>query len=410
MSGASQPVVDEALLRECVHCGLCLDACPTYVELGTEMDSPRGRIHLVAALQNGRVELDSEVVRHLDLCLGCRGCETACPSGVRYGQILEGARAHVERTYRRPWRERLKRWAILQLFPHPRRLRALLRPVGALRAVGLWSLAEHLFPVARLVPEQIPAAFAETSDAAPGTRRVGLLRGCVASVLFADTNAAAARLLRRGGLGVTIPTAQSCCGALHLHSGDVETARRLARQMVDSFAGDLEAVAVTAAGCGATMKEYGELLGDDPRYAEKARAFAARVRDVIEVLADVELPPVSTPIQEKVVYHDACHLAHGQGVRAAPRRLLSEVAGAELVPLAESELCCGSAGSYNLSEPAMAAALAARKADNIVASGATCVAVANPGCALQIRAALRARGARLRVAHPVELLDECYRR
>jgi glycolate oxidase iron-sulfur subunit len=403
-------MVDEALLRECVHCGLCLDACPTYVELGTEMDSPRGRIHLLSALHSGAVELQAEVVRHLDLCLGCRGCETACPSGVRYGQILEQARDHIEKHYRRAWPERLRRWAILQVFPHPARLRTLLAPVAALRLLGVWNWIERLLPAARLVPETSAAAapLPDAPAAAPGARRVALLSGCVAAVLFPETAAATRRVLVRLGVALAVPATQRCCGALHLHSGDAESARRLARHNIDAFGGGSDTIVVTAAGCGAAMKEYGRLLADDRRYAAAARQFAARVRDVAELVVELAPRRPQTPLAIRVAYHDACHLAHGQGVRQPPRALL-ELAGAELVPLAEAELCCGSAGSYNLTEPELAHSLGERKAMNIERSGAACVAVANPGCALQIRAALRARGVDLRVAHPIELLDEAYR-
>jgi glycolate oxidase iron-sulfur subunit len=404
-------VVDEALLRQCVHCGLCLDACPTYVELGTEMDSPRGRIHLVAALQSGALEIGPEVVRHLDLCLGCRGCETACPSGVRYGRILEEARSFVRVHHRRSIPQRLLHWSILKVFPEPRLLVAALWPIRVLRRLGAWSIVERLVPAARLVPPfEAGAPLPEFSAADDDEKsRVGLLRGCVASVLFAATNAATVRVLNRSGASVSVPGGQGCCGALHLHGGDLEAARGLARRNIDAFGDDLDAIVVNAAGCGSAMREYGELLVDDPRYAERARAFARRVRDVSEaVLAlDPQKPPKHSPL--RVTYHDACHLAHGQGVRSEPRALLSRVAGFDLVPLAESELCCGSAGSYNLTEPQMAAALGERKVANIEASGAACVAVGNPGCALQIRAALQRRGSNVRVAHPIELLDEAYR-
>jgi glycolate oxidase iron-sulfur subunit len=406
MAAPAGHLVEEALLRECVHCGLCLDACPTYVELGTEMDSPRGRIHLLAAVHDGTLRLESEVVRHFDLCLGCRGCETACPSGVRYGRIFEQARDAIEKRYRRPWPQRLRRWAILRVFPHPQRLRALLAPVAVLRAVGMWSWVERVLPAARLVPEGTATEPVAAVNVPQAGRRVALLRGCVASVLFAETEAATHRVLARCGIGVDVPARQGCCGALHLHSGDADTAREMARRNIDAFGAAAESIVVTAAGCGAAMKEYGDLLADDPLYAERARALAARVRDATELVAELA-PPPSRPLRAKVAYHDACHLAHAQGVRAAPRRVL-EIAGAELVPLAESELCCGSAGSYNLSEPEVAAALGARKAANIASSGAACVAAANPGCALQIRAALRARGSDIRVAHPIELLDEAY--
>jgi glycolate oxidase iron-sulfur subunit len=399
-------MVAATLLRQCVHCGLCLDACPTYLQLGAEPDSPRGRIHLIAAVSAGTLPLSPAVVRHLDLCLGCRACESACPSGVRYGQILEDARAEIESAgVRRPvdrWRRRL----LLELFPHPRRMRVFMQAVRVLRAAGIWRAVEALVPPARLLPllgapRPVRASAAETERG-----RVELLSGCVASVLQPEVNAAAVRVLNRSGLSVDLPAAQGCCGALHLHAGAIEEARRLARVNVDAFGDRTSAVVVTAAGCGATMREYGDLLRDDPVYGDRAARLAERVRDVTEIVGEpprVESPSVGGV---RVTYHDACHLAHAQGIREAPRRILRGLPGVEFVELAESDVCCGSAGSYNLTEPEMAAALGRRKVDNIERAGVDCVAVANPGCAMQIQAELRRRGSAVRVAHPVELLDE----
>ncbi len=406
-------MIDAALLRQCVHCGLCLDACPTYLQLGTEMDSPRGRIHLVGAVSEGSLPLSADVVRHLDLCLGCRACETACPSGVEYGRILEAGRAAVETQWRRPLGDRLRRRLLIELFPHPRRLRAVAGLVRLLQALGLWRIVTALIPSARLMPEVQPTS-ALRSTAADGVAvmRVALLEGCVSGVLQGGVNSAAQRVLNRCGAAVDIPADQTCCGALHLHAGDLEGARRLARTNVDAFSSGAvpDAVVVTAAGCGAAMREYGALLRDDPRYAERAAALAARVRDATEVADELldRCPPLGARAQ-RVTYHDACHLAHAQGVRQPPRRLLAALPGLELIELAESDLCCGSAGSYNLTEPDMAAALGRRKVDNIIATGVDSVAVANPGCALQIAAELRRRGSAVRVAHPLELLDEAMR-
>jgi len=401
-------VADAALLRACVHCGLCLEACPTYLELGTEADSPRGRIHLIRALEDGTLGLDAEVVRHIDLCLGCRACESACPSGVRYGEIIEEARGYVEEHASRPWSERLRRQAILALFPYAWRMRVALWCADLARAVGVWPLVTRFVAGADLLPaarQRMPdGAFHPAHE---GERlRVGLLTGCVAGELFGEVNAAAVRVLNRAGAAVVVPPGQGCCGALHLHAGDRESARAFARRNLDAFPAELDAVVVTAAGCGAAMKEYGTLLDGEPGYGERARRFAARVRDVTEVLDAVGVAPGTRSRPLRVAYHDACHLAHAQGVRDQPRRLLAGVAGLELVELGESDVCCGSAGSYNLTEPAMARRLRERKIDHILASGAECVAAANPGCALQIRAGLAARGATVRVVHPVELLDE----
>ena len=400
---------DPERLRECVHCGLCLNACPTYLELGTEMDSPRGRIYLIKGLEDSSLALDDDVVRHLDLCLGCRACETACPSGVRYGSIIEDARAYIEQRVRRPWWDRLRRAAIMAVFPYPRRMRALMGLAQVARGLGVWPLVTRVVGAAAMLPPLRASASLAGLYPAHGRERarVGLLRGCVGDALFSEVNAAAVRLLTSHGVSVLVPREQGCCGALHLHGGDPESARRLARQNLLAFPDDLDAVVVTAAGCGSTMKEYGQLLASDAARAPAAR-FAARTRDVSEFLIELGLPPPQRRLEMRATYHDACHLAHAQNVRSAPRRLLASIGGLELVALGEADVCCGSAGSYNLTEPAMARRLRERKIDNIVATGATCVVVGNPGCALQIRAGLAGRGLDVRVAHPVELLDEAY--
>lgn len=403
-------VADPAKLTQCVHCGLCLDACPTYQELGTETDSPRGRIHLIRALEEGTLSLGEEVVRHLDLCLGCRACESACPSGVPYGHIIEEARTFIESSYRRSWWDRWRRQALTAIFPNRKRLGALLAPVRFLQRLRLWSLVARLVPPARLIPFLSEARSLPEVVASSGAERgrVALVTGCVMGEIFSATNEATARVLARNGLRVLVPPQQRCCGALHLHGGLREDAKVLARHNLEVFPGDVDAIVVNAAGCGTALKEYGDLLADDPLYAERARDFSARVRDVTEFLAGL---PSSVPMQTltaRVTYHDACHLAHGQQVRAQPRALLQRIPGVELVELAESDLCCGSAGSYNLVEPAMSLRLLERKVENIANSGATCVVAANPGCAMQIESGLRRRGLRIRVAHPVDLLLEAY--
>jgi glycolate dehydrogenase iron-sulfur subunit len=395
---------------DCVHCGLCLSACPTYLELGTEMDSPRGRIYLMKGLEEGAVALTPDVARHLDLCLGCRACETACPSGVRYGDLIESARAFVEEQHARPLFDRWRRRLITLIFPHPQLLRALLLPLRLLELVGVLAALRRtngfVAMLPRLgswepLPEVVPASGAER-------RRVGLVAGCVAQVLFAETNRATVRVLTRNGCTVTTPARQGCCGALYLHAGARWQALDCARRNLDAFPSDLDAVLVNAAGCGAMLKQYGELLADDPQYAARAHAFSARVRDVTEFLAALPLLPPRGARRARVTYHDACHLAHGQGVREAPRVLLRQIPGLELVELPDSDTCCGSAGSYNLTEPEMARRLAERKVANIRATGAACVAAANPGCVMQIQAGLRRAGLDVTVTHPVELLDQAY--
>jgi len=409
-SSAPTRFVEYDKFLDCVHCGLCLQACPTYVELGTEMDSPRGRIYLMKALEEESLPLTPDVARHLDLCLGCRACETACPSGVRYGDLIESARSFVETHHRRPLMDRLRRWLTTALFPRPQRLRTVLLPLRLLEVGGLLPLARRVSPLAAMLPrlrswEPLP----EIIPAASGDRqRVGFLAGCVAQVLFAETNRATARVLARNGCTLITPRRQVCCGALYLHGGARAAALACARRNLDAFPDDLPAIVVNAAGCGAMLKQYGELLADDPVYAPRARAFSTKVRDVTEFLAALPITPPRGAVRMRVTYHDACHLAHGQGVRSAPRRLLEQIPGVELVELADADTCCGSAGSYTLTEPEMAARLGARKAAHIAATGATCVAVANPGCVMQIQASLRRAGVAVTALHPIELLDRAY--
>ena len=395
---------------DCVHCGLCLQACPTYVELGTEMDSPRGRIYLMKGLEEGSLPMTSDVARHLDLCLGCRACETACPSGVRYGELIESARSFVEEQHRRPLFDRIRRRMITLLFPRPQLLRSLLLPLRLLEIMGILGAVRRVSAVAAMLPRLgwwsplpavVPAQGAER-------QRVGLVAGCVAQVLFAETNRATARVLARNGCSVVTPVRQTCCGALYLHAGARGDALECARRNIDEFPSDVSAIVVNAAGCGAMLKEYGILLAADPTYAARARAFSAKVRDITEFLAALPITPPRGTLHARVTYHDACHLAHGQGVRDAPRRLLQQIPGVELLELAESDTCCGSAGSYNLTEPEMARRLGDRKAANIRATGAACVAAANPGCVMQIQASLRRAGVDATVLHPVELLDRAY--
>jgi len=409
-AAATPRVVEGEKFLDCVHCGLCLNACPTYVELGTEMDSPRGRIYLMRHLEDGTLPLTDDVARHLDLCLGCRACETACPSGVRYGELIEAARVYVETNHERGRWDRLKRRGVLAVFPHPRRLRLLLAPLYLLEALGILSLLRTVSPFIALLPRLRRQRRLPSLNPAPKreSHRVGLLAGCVARVMFAATNSATVRVLNRNNCTVVIPRNQVCCGALYLHAGAKEDAAACARANIDAFGDDIDAILVNAAGCGAMMKEYGELLADDATYADKARRFSARVHDVTEYLAELPLEPPPFPVRARVTYHDACHLLHGQGVREQPRSLLRSIKGVTFVELPESEMCCGSAGSYNLTEPEMAARLGKRKAENVRTTGANVVTAANPGCALQIQASLRRAGIRTQVMHPIELLDRAY--
>ena len=396
----AEPFLDEAKSLACVHCGLCLGACPTYLETGNENDSPRGRIYLMRALQDGRMPLEEEAVRHIDLCLGCRACESACPSGVAYGALLESTREHIERYYPRRWLDSiLRRLLIAQVFPFPERLELMLAPARWAKRRRLERfLPTRLRDMLSMVPLESPAADLPTfapSATQPARGRVGFISGCVMDVMFQNTNRSTVALLNRAGYDVVIPSGQSCCGALDAHGGNLERARRFARRTIQTFAAHpLDAVIINAAGCGSTLKEYGHLLEGDPMWAEQARGFAARVKDISEWLADsgLELRRAADGLLGPVTYHDACHLAHPQGITKSPRELVQRVAGDRYVELPEADVCCGSAGSYNLTEPEMAARLQRRKTAHVLETGAKVVVTTNPGCLLQIRAGLERAG------------------
>lgn len=410
-----------AQIDTCVHCGLCLPACPTYRELGNEADSPRGRIHLIRSLALGELQPTGPVLRHLDLCLDCRACESACPSGVKYGAIIEETRSQLARTRTRSFTSRvLRRFFFRTILPKPGRLRGLARGLRLAQRLQLDCLAAH----AGLLPGPL-AAMAEVACIpdvfgrerlpavvpARGARRwrVGLLTGCVMDVMFGPTNLASVRVLAANGCEVVIPAGQTCCGALPEHAGDREGARNLARQTIDVFlAAGVDFIIVNAAGCGSTMKEYHHLLHDDPAYREKAERFAAITRDITEFLGAIDLVEPAHAVKAKVAYQDACHLAHGQGVRLQPRSLLQQIPGLTLVPMAEADGCCGSAGIYNLVEPEMATALLDRKMEAAARTGAQIIASANPGCILQLRLGAHRRGLPVQVLHVIDLLDRAY--
>ncbi len=396
-------------LRACVHCGICLPQCPTYRVLGEEMDSPRGRVYLMRAAAENRIGLTPTMARHLDLCLGCRACETACPSGVPFGHLLEATRAQMERRgVTAPGRDRSTLRFLLDVFPHPARLGAMLHGLrmyqwsgmqALVRGLGVLAPFKKLQAMEALLPP-LPAPTAPLPGLIParGPRRgrAGLLLGCAQRFFYPDINADTARLLSVAGYEVVIPRSQECCGALHLHAGHVDDFRAMARRLVPLFR-DVDLVVANAAGCGSALKDYAHWLPDDA-----ARLFSERVRDVSEVLVGCDLP--LRPLRETVTYHDACHLAHGQRVRAEPRELLRRIPGLTLVDLPDSDLCCGSAGVYNLLEPEMAGELGRRKAERIRETGARVVVAGNPGCLMQIRQHCRARGLSLEVVHPVTLL------
>ena len=406
-TGPVRDVVDYELLFDCVHCGLCLEACPTYILTRSEMDSPRGRIYQMKALAEGRLDLDADVVHHLDFCLGCRGCETACPSGVHYGALIEQTRAWVESNYRRRFSDRLQRWIVGALFPYPARLRLALAPLKLIEMAGLRPALERAMPRAlrewvELLPPLIPKASGEDVVAqAPAHAKASVVvhRGCVAQVLADSANRNAAKLLRRCGYQVAELGRTVCCGALDLHSGNRKRALQFARANVRAIRDSgADFVISTASGCSTAMAEYGELLKDDPELAQTAREISAKVGELSALMLNGQ-NPISGGLECTVTYHDACHLAHGLGVREQPRALLRSIPGVKLVEMESSDLCCGSAGTYNLTYPDAARALAERKAATILATGADYVVLANPGCQFQIAAELRRRGARTKVIH-----------
>lgn len=395
------------LVRECVHCGFCLPTCPTYALWQAEADSPRGRIYLMEQLLDGTVQLSPTVTRHFDRCLGCMACVTACPSGVKYDRLIELTRDHVERELRRPLPERVLRSLVFGIFPYPRRVR----------------LALALEPLGRRLP--VPAALRPFLDVAPPWRsgeapaaltlaagerlaRVGLLTGCVQRVVFGDVNAATARVLAADGYEVAVPE-QGCCGALSVHAGRLEDGLARARRLIEAFErAGVDLVVTNAAGCGSHLKDLVHLLAGDPGWADRAAAFSASVRDVSELLEGGGRAERS-PLRLSVAFQDPCHLLHAQRVRSAPRAALTAIPGLELLEPAEQELCCGSAGIYNLVQPVAARELGDRKAGHVLATGADVYAGANPGCLIQVTAALRRAGRPLPAFHPIELVDASIR-
>ncbi len=410
-------MIDIPELDQCVHCGLCLNQCPTYRALQLEPESPRGRIHLVRAVTEGRIEANERFAEHIYLCLMCRACESACPSGVRYGRIAEAAREAVGPPGS-PLARALETLVFKCLLPSPQMLRVVARLLRLYQRSGLQSVSRALLParlyeMAAMLPSVPERFFAPQDEPLParGERRarVAMLGGCVMSLLFADINEATVRVLRRNGCDVLIPKAQGCCGALNIHNGETTVAKVMARRNIDAFLDcGAEAVIVNAAGCGAAMKEYGHLLRNDPAYAEKAARFARMVRDASEFLAALGPVVPRRRIEMTVTYQDPCHLAHGQKVRAQPRALLTAVPGLRLIEMEGSDRCCGSAGIYNLTHPEMSQELLREKMGSIATTSAEAVVAPNPGCMLQLGYGARRYGPPLPVFHLMELLDRAY--
>ena len=407
-----QDVCDYELLFDCVHCGLCAEACPTYVATRREMDSPRGRIYLMKSLAEGKLELDDDSVRHLDLCLGCRGCETACPSGVHYGQLLEGARAFVEHNYRRGFFDRFRRSAVSAVFPYPSRMRAMLAPLVFVDRLGLRPALRAVLPRALRDWIDLLPPLADARSLAPEPQNalaadapsVVVHHGCIAQVLANSENVNSERMLAAAGYRVVHLENTACCGALDLHSGNAARALNFARANVRALKrSGADAILSAASGCSVAIAEYGQLLKNEPAIADDARLVASKVKDLSSLLLAARWT-APRELRCTVTYHDACHLAHGLGVREAPRRLLASIPGVTIIEMAESDLCCGSAGSYNLTEPEMARELGRRKTDNIVATGAEYVVLANPGCEFQIAAELRRRNSKTTAIHLADFL------
>lgn len=400
---------EQSVIDDCVHCGFCLDTCPTYVLWGAEADSPRGRIVLIAEGLNEQSTMSDEMVTHFDRCLGCMACVTACPSGVRYDRLIERVRPQVERHYERPPSERALRRLLFETLPHPRRLRALVPLLAATRKLGVERLPDRLAMLAKVAPRtphlrHAPVLPERTPAVGAQRGRVGLLLGCVQRVFYPEVHQATIQTLAAEGFEVIAPRAPDCCGALQLHGGAETAAIERARATIAAFAQasstGFDHIVVNAAGCGSAMKEYGELLG-----TADAGEFSARVKDVCELLGSIEPRAPRGPVPLRVAYHDACHLAHAQGVRSQPRALLEAIPALELVEVAaEREVCCGSAGIYNLVQPQAAAALGQRKARNLLATGAQMIVAGNPGCAAQLDMHLRELGQPIPIKHPIELV------
>ena len=411
------------IINKCVHCGFCLPTCPTYALWGEEMDSPRGRIYLMKMAAEGTATMNPTWVGHFDACLGCVACMTACPSGVDYGKLIEATRAQIERNYPRSPSERFFRRVLLRTVSNPSRLGAMLLPVRVYQKSGLQTLARKT-GLLNLLPKRFRSAEALlpriTSNGtlprvipAQGERRrrVGLLTGCVQRVMFSSVNSATARVLVAEGCEVIVPPEQGCCGALMVHAGEEQQAQELARKTIRVFeAAQVDTIVINAAGCGSTMKDYAHLLRDDPEYADRARQFSAKCKDVSEILAELEPRARRNPLPLRVAYHDACHLQHAQNVREQPRRLLGGIPQLDVAEIPEGSLCCGSAGVYNLLQSETANELGDRKVENLLTTGAEAVLSANPGCLLQLMNGLRRRGLKtMPTFHMVELLDASIR-
>jgi glycolate oxidase iron-sulfur subunit len=418
---------EQDLIDQCVHCGMCLSTCPSYRVIGKEMDSPRGRIYLMNAIKNGEAALAEGTTEHFDSCLGCLACVTTCPSGVQYDQLIAATRPQVERNQPRNLWEKFLRFIIFNLFPYPQRLslflpflwlyqvsglQKLIRAIGILKILPRIEAMESILPKINLksinknYPDIIPAKTEKRY-------RVGVILGCVQRLFFDTVNEATIRVLTANGCEVIIPKSQGCCAALPAHQGQENQAQTLAKQMIDSFYNtDVDYIIINAAGCGHTLKEYHHILADIPEYAEKAKQFVSKIRDVQEFLIEVGLTANLSPITDEeltIVYQDACHLLHGQKISIQPRQLLRKIPNIKLKEPIDAALCCGSAGVYNMLQPEVANELGQQKVTNLLNTGANLIASPNPGCSLQIQKHLQLQGKQINIMHPIELLDYAIR-
>jgi glycolate oxidase iron-sulfur subunit len=412
------------LIDACVHCGFCLSTCPSYRVIGKEMDSPRGRIYLMDAINQGEATIDATTAQHFDSCLGCLACVTTCPSGVKYDQLIAATRPQIERNLTRSLPDRLIRTLIFNLFPYPNRLQHLLPALWLYQQSGLQQFIRQTGMLKKLTPRlaAMEAILPKVTDSAwhhdlpnvippRGAKRyrVGMILGCVQRLFFSPVNEATARVLTANGCEVVIPPSQGCCAALPAHQGQEAQAQALARQMIDSFIDqDLDAIIINAAGCGHTLKEYGHILADDPEYRAKAEQFSSKVKDVQEFLAEIKLTAELHPLTSgelNIAYQDACHLLHGQKISLQPRQLLNQIPGVKLREPLDAGLCCGSAGIYNMLQPETADELGRQKASNLINTGASVIASPNPGCSLQIQKHLELQASEVKLFHPIELLD-----
>jgi glycolate oxidase iron-sulfur subunit len=427
----SQHPPDPKLISACVHCGFCLSTCPSYRVIGKETDSPRGRIYLMAAINNGEIPLSPATVEHFDSCLGCLACVTTCPSGVEYGKLISDMRSQIERNHPRSWQERALRKFIFSVFPYPNRLKVLLAPLIPYQKLGLQKFLRTSGILNLFLPKQIAAmesvlpqisteafnsSYPLIIPAQGQTRyRVGMILGCVQRMFLPEVNAATIRVLTANGCEVIIPPDQGCCGALSHHQGQDQQTADLARAMIDTFAPhNLDAVLINASGCGHSLKEYDRILRDDPKYAESAQEFAHQVKDVQEFLDKVGLVTPLSPLTDdreplNVVYQDACHMLHGQKISVQPRRLLKQIPNLKLTEPIDAALCCGSAGIYNILQPEVGAELGKQKVENLVNTKASLIVSANVGCTIQIRKHLELQGKTTLLKHPMELLDYAIR-